>query len=118
MPKITKEQEQYFLPKSDWELDYWTKNLYDKHASEFKIWIDEYHRLREAYGDDTRMARWRWLEIKGGVCMKYDSKRSISPAAILEKYPTVSAMFDRMMEWVSFKEKMTLTTELRKEEIK
>lgn len=114
MSKIKKENKDTLADfKTDWEIYLWGKALYDKHESEFKVWIGEYRALRKVYNDDARMARWRWIEKHGGLVMRLDNFGKLYPSVFAERYAEIFAQFDRMDDWLSFQEKKTMTPETR-----
>jgi|ERR1035437_5090926 hypothetical protein len=78
----------------------WTAQDFGEHDKEFKDMLIEYRELRRLNGDDPLLARRQWLQKNKALKVKgYDIV--VNP----EKYPMMSAMFDKFTEWMSFQEK-------------
>ncbi len=113
MSKIQKEQQKAFLPLSDWDIFPWTQDMYQKHENEFKVILGEYRAMRIKHNDDAKMARWRWIESKGGMRMVEDIYGILQPHVFVDKYPHFSNMFERFDDWLSFQEKRNMAHEVR-----
>ena len=112
MSKIKKEQNTY-IPLTDWDVSPWSKEMYDRHEVELKKIHQEYKALKHAFNNDARMARWRWIERRGGLVMRLDNFGTLQPYIREDKYVHLSNMFDKFTEWLSFKEKKEISQEER-----
>src|ERR1039458_4380717 len=71
MSRFKKTQEvAVFVPKTDWQLDYWEGHMYQKHIADFKEIQREYHAISEVCPSAV-MARWYWLQSKGAVKIEW-----------------------------------------------
>lgn len=112
MGKIKKE-EIVKLPQSVWEKDYWNEWDYKAHEEDFKKIYGEYKNLRKIYDDDARMARWRWIESKGGLIMKSEKigDKFVDIPYKKETYNYYANMFSKFDDWLYFKEQKENTPE-------
>lgn len=114
---IKKEQDVARLPISDWDIFPWSKEMYERHESDFQRILLEYRAMRVKYNDDARMARWRWIESYGGLKMILDNYGILQPNVSAERYQHYSDMFERFDDWLSFKEKREMSVEEQKTKI-
>lgn len=118
MSKVTKEIQKNHIPLSEWDIFPWSKEMYEQHELDFQKILVEYREMRIKYNDDARMARWRWIESKGGMKMVVDIYGILQPHAVEEKYFYLSNMFERFDDWLSFQEKKAMSQEARSETIR
>jgi hypothetical protein len=112
MAKITKEPIAY-LPKSDWEIEPWTREMYIKNERELEQIHREYQSIRHLNPSPIR-SRWEWLERKGAVRLNPGNEI----VAVYDKFNLYARMFDVYSSWLCFKERTALDPDQRKEEIR
>lgn len=103
MSKIKKEIIVNTTPKDDWDMDFWTVDMFKRHESDFQRILVEYKNLKENYFDEIRF---RWLESKNAVSINKDGV-----SVIVSKYSRYSNMFAQFTNWLYYKEKMENTPE-------
>jgi len=111
MSKLKNNKDLVLQPLSDWDIYPWDNEMYKKHESDFKKILMEYREQKMFCNNDTKMARWRWIENKSGMSIKKDEFGFYIPNVIVSKYQNISNMFERFNDWLSFREKIENTPE-------
>lgn len=118
MSKLKSQQEIKRLPLSDWDIFPWPKEMYQKHEEDFKFILKEYREIKSKCGNDATYARWKWIEMKGGVSIRKNDYGIDEIFVNQSNYGRYSGMFDRFDDWLSFKEKGSMSETERGDKIK